>query len=170
MWETRPKLHSSWELTGWDLLTQAYERLDRGFIISPQEGRNKSPRVMSTRLVSTMKKRLRGRLRKSKEGVWGVTIPEEADVGKFGSLWKIPGSSCYWMQLVFSGNGPLTAALLYDIPGLLQLCRKSLWPRLDLGLSKGAPRILLVALIILPLDTQTLMEIHCIPRRAPVLC
>ena len=53
---------------------------------------------MSTSLVSTTKQGVKGRLRKSKEGMWGVTASEGADVKKFNSLQKIPGSSCYWMR------------------------------------------------------------------------
>lgn len=52
---------------------------------------------MSTRLVSTMKESVNGRLRKNKEGVWGVPPSEEADVKKFSSLQEIPSLLCYCM-------------------------------------------------------------------------
>lgn len=38
------------------------------------------------RLVSIMKQDVKGRLRKNKEGVWGVSLSEEADVKMFNSL------------------------------------------------------------------------------------
>lgn len=79
------------------LLIQDYERGDRGFITFWWERRNNSPRAMSARLVSTLKQGVNRRLRKSKEGLWGATASEGADIKKFTSLQKIPGSSCYWM-------------------------------------------------------------------------